>query len=800
MTTTGDPARWRRLAALFDRAVELDPPQRPAFVARECGDDDALRAELEAMLAADARSAVLDAGLGACATGGDDGETGTSRIGARLGPYRIEAVLGRGGMGVVYRASRVDGEFEQQVAIKQLHQRLEGSAHAAHFLVERSILAGLTHPYLAQLLDGGVDEHGQPWFAMELVEGDPLTAWCDAHRLSLRARLDLFRKVCSAVQHAHVHFIVHRDLKPGNILVDGEGNPHVLDFGVAKLLDAEAGGGDTIAAFTPEYAAPEQVTGGAISAATDVFSLGVVLFQLLSGRLPYLVPAHDLRAATEAITSRSAMRLEDAITAGSAEDAAGRLRDRDTSLPGFRRFVRGDLGRIVQTALAKEPQRRYPSVDAFSRDLQRFLQGRTVTVTGDGIAYRARTFIRRNRWGVAMAGVAGTVLVAGIAGVLWQMGEAQAQAARAASEAQRAEVQAARAQLEVRRVNAVNEFLGNVFAAADPMTSGGASKQVSLRDALDLAIQTAEGRILHEPDLAIRVLLAASHSYGALGEEARALALAQRALQIQQTHLSGDTEARAAALAQLAYLRGNYEPEQALRWAQESLALRQSNPDTMPAQMRDSIQTVLFAHYANQDYAGALAMNSELQAQLRAAGAPDTDLEWIASQSDRALLLGLLGRDEEAGKYHETAIRLRTQTAGANSAAVAMERLYYAVTLNRRARHAQALAQLDQALPIMQKAEPDSEEVPRARGERGIALLALERAADALPGLQAAHVHGRTHGFQNRQGRYGRAYARALARLGRCDQAREVVGELARRKVNFESDDPHPFDGTGCPY
>ncbi len=407
-----DPARWRRLSDVFDRAIDLEPDAQRALLDAECGDDPGLRIELEAMLAADRADGLLDAGVGGMADAliaslAIDEEDARDDLGSHLGHWQLERVLGRGGMGTVYAACRDDRDTRQRAALKRLHRRWDGSLQAQRFLQERRILASLSHRNLPRLIDHGLDEDGRPWFALEYVDGGTLIEWADAQRLDLRARLDLFCQVCAAVQHAHERFVVHRDLKPANILVDAQGHPKVLDFGVAKRLDDAAGNTRTgaFAGFTPEYAAPEQISGGIISAATDVYALGVILYQLLTGCLPYHVDHDNLHAATEAITSRTAERMEKALTAGTVEEVAARVAMRDTNLPAFRRFVRGDLTRIVQTALAKEPPRRYASVLAFSGDLKRFLEGRTVSVSGDTALYRSVKFVRRNAIAVAVVAV-----------------------------------------------------------------------------------------------------------------------------------------------------------------------------------------------------------------------------------------------------------------------------------------------------------------------------------------------------------------------------------------------------------
>lgn len=465
MTSPADPQRWRRISELFDRVLDLDHEARALLLERECEGDPALREDIERMLAADAVTSAFDDGVAGAVhlePGDRSGSHDDSReqIGQWLGPWRLEGVLGRGGMGTVYAARRDDGDTRQLAAVKRLHRRWDGSLQAQRFLQERRLLASLSHPNIARLLDHGLDDDGRPWLALEYVDGANLVDWADTEKLNLRARIDLFRQVCAAVQHAHEHFVVHRDLKPANILVDREGHPKVLDFGVAKRIDEAPQTTRTgaFAGFTPEYAAPEQVSGGTISAATDVYALGVILYQLLTGQLPYRFDQDNLRAAADAITSRSAERLDKAMTSGSAAEVEARMVQRATNPAAFRRFVRGDLSRIVQTALAKEPQRRYASVQSLSADLKRLLEGRTVSVSGDTFGYRARKFVQRNRGSMAMAMIAVIAASAGLVGILLQTREARSQAARA-------ELQAARAEN-------VKGFVLQLLADTNPGTAG----------------------------------------------------------------------------------------------------------------------------------------------------------------------------------------------------------------------------------------------------------------------------------------------------------------------------------------
>lgn len=803
MNPASDAQRWRRLSELFDRALDLEPSAQAVLLDAECANDPQLRTELERMLAADASTHAFDQGPVALSL--DDAITDTRDdergIGQHLGHWLLEAVLGRGGMGTVYAARRDDRDTHQRAALKRLHRRWDGSLQSQRFLQERRILASLAHPHIPHLIDHGLDEDQRPWFALELVEGQSLLQWADQHRLDLRARLELFRKVCAAVQHAHEHFVVHRDLKPDNILVDGEGQPKVLDFGVAKRTDDIAGATRTgvFVGFTPEYAAPEQVSGGAISAATDVYALGVILYELISGNLPYRFDQDDLRATTEAITGHHAARLELAITAGTQQEVDARLSQRNTDLRAFKRFVKGDLSRIVQTALAKEPPRRYASVQAFSSDLERFLDGRTVSVSGDTFGYRARKFVGRNRWGVAMAVLAGVLLVGGVSGIAIQTRQAQREASRANAEALRAETEAARAKLEVERIGATNEFLRSVFAQANPENSG--SSNVTLKQALDTAVrQLQAGEGDQQPHLYVQFLLAASASYQAYGDEEKALAAARLALRIQEQKLPNAKEERGRVLSNMAWMRMTYEPQQGLAWAKEALALIKSvKPPAGDPGLLEAYSVLASLQYANQDYQGALATQREGRQSTLDSGKAEDSVDSITGLSNEAIILAAMERYDQAVAAHRKVVELRGRSVGVDSVATNMERIYLANSLNRAGRKQEALAEFDRALPIIEREQgTDHEDVQQFRQSHAEVLLSLGRAAEALPSLQGAHVYGRSHGNGNRQDTTGHSLIRAYALLGRCKEAQAVIVELRQRRIDLPADREPPLQGTRC--
>jgi non-specific serine/threonine protein kinase/serine/threonine-protein kinase len=390
---------------------------------------------------------------------GDDRTTATGDVlsdvghGGRLGPYRLIREIGQGGMGTVFLGVRDDDAFQKRVAIKVLKRGMDTESIVRRFRHERQILASLEHPFIASLLDGGSTPDGRPYFAMEYVEGQPIVAYCDRKGLDTTARLQLFRDVCTAVQYAHQNLIVHRDIKPANVLVMEDGTPKLLDFGIAKLLNPELAG-QTLAPtapglqlMTPEYASPEQVRGEAVTTVSDVYSLGVLLYELLAGRLPYRLtsraPADIVRVVCEsepvrpstAITTIDPQPAGEDVTAADARPdstAASKPNRRLTvDVDRLRRQLAGDLDTIVLKALSKEPPRRYASVDQFSEDVRRHLEGLPVIARKDTWGYRAAKFVRRNRAVVVAVAATFVALVAGIIGTTWQARVARLERGRA---------------------------------------------------------------------------------------------------------------------------------------------------------------------------------------------------------------------------------------------------------------------------------------------------------------------------------------------------------------------------------
>ncbi|MDZ7632517.1 MAG: serine/threonine-protein kinase [Gemmatimonadaceae bacterium] len=498
-----DAARWAEMKALFNDLVELGSAERNARLADIS--DARLRDDVRALLDADAvvgarfeRAPMLTASLRESAEASDS----TLPQGHRIGAWKLVRLLGRGGMGAVYEAVRDDADFTKRAALKMIARTNADVRLIARFEAERRILARLEHRNIAALLDGGVDAEGRPWFALEYVEGERIDQWCSTHDLDLRARVQLFRQACSAVQYAHERLIVHRDIKPANILVSADGTLKLLDFGIAKLIDdsedplTEFG----LAPMTAAYASPEQRSGQHLTTSTDIYSLGVVLYELLTGLRPPVATASAPLPITVPPSER-VVALDEQATSVAAD------------LPTRRRVsrqLRGSLDAIVMMALRPEPDRRYASAQQFGDDLQRWLDGRTVRAQPDTIGYRITSFVRRNR--LAVAGMA-TGLLALIGGTVISVRQATL-----------ARIERDRARAEEIRTQRVSEFFQRVLNQASPREGG---RSLTVAEALDRAVPIIDTAFANEPDIRASVQLS-------LGETLQNVQLHERAKPLLQ--------------------------------------------------------------------------------------------------------------------------------------------------------------------------------------------------------------------------------------------------------------------------
>jgi serine/threonine-protein kinase len=509
---------WQRVSDLFERALDLAPSDRAAWLAGAC-EDRALRARVERMLAADAAAAdFLErplADIGTDLTAGEDaGGAPVAAAGAVFGAYRTLASIGAGGMGEVWLAERVDGEFEQRVAIKRLLYPTPELVR--RFLNERRVLAGLQHPRIAALFDGGVAADGSPYFVMEYVEGVAITTYCRSCAGGLEARIALLLQVCDAVQYAHRNLVVHRDLKPSNILVTADGQVKLLDFGIAKVLEV-TGESDatvtTVQRLTPDYAAPEQVRGDVVTTATDVYALGVLLFELLAGDRPYRVGGSRLDVQRAILQSKPALPSVLAARAGQT----------------WARKLAGDLDRITMKAMAKEPERRYASVGAMADDLERWLGGRPILARGDDPWYRVRKFVGRNRAVVVAAMVVVLALLAAATISLRQ--------ARHAGE-------------QARRAEAEKAFVLGILDANDPNLTQGRQLTLTAREILDRAADRIDTDLADQPLVRAELYDEIGNLYWDYGLFERAQPLFERAVALGQTAGAADDQ-RVAYLVDL---------------------------------------------------------------------------------------------------------------------------------------------------------------------------------------------------------------------------------------------------------
>lgn len=418
------PERWKEVEAVFEQALELPAAERPAFLESWDADEE-LRREVESLLDShrqagefiDKRSLFFESD----AREEIEEATGPGEL---IGPYRVLREIGRGGMGAVYLAERADEQYQKQVALKLIKRGMDSEAVLRHFRNERQILASFDHPNIARLFDGGTTADGLPYFVMEYVEGIAIDRYCQTHDLPLIDRLKLFREVCAAVSYAHRHAVIHRDIKPSNILVTADGRPKLLDFGIAKILDPGAGDALMTATgarpMTPEYASPEQVRGEPVTTASDVYSLGIVLYEILTGELPYHFPSKSAYDMARTITDDEPKR----------PSALSRERNRKSTIEN-RKSLKGDLDNILLLALRKEPARRYQSVEQFSDDIRRHLEARPVRARKDTVGYRASRFIRRNRAATAAAVLVLLSLIGGLISTTWEAQRAKAEKARA---------------------------------------------------------------------------------------------------------------------------------------------------------------------------------------------------------------------------------------------------------------------------------------------------------------------------------------------------------------------------------
>jgi serine/threonine-protein kinase len=544
-----DPERWQRIEEILDQLLDLPADRRAARLAELAAGDPALAGEVRALLDEGARpGGVLDGSLDTLMEGVLGGEAAEAPVEGRvIGPYRVLRRLGRGGMGEVLLAERADGAFEHRVALKIVRGGPGREEIAERFRHERQILARLRHPNIASLYDGGATEDGAPYFAMEYVEGERITDHADRLRLGVDDRLRLFEAVCAAVTHAHRNLVIHRDLKPGNVMVTADGAVKLLDFGIAKLLDPEAGdaGATTHLYLTPAYASPEHVRGLPTSTATDVYSLGVVLYELLSGRHPHGDTARTPEVV-RAILEEEPKDPSAVVTHDTRGATASQIAERRSTAPAeLRRRLRGDLDNIVARALRKNPEERYGSVEDLRADLERYRRSLPVEARPATAGYRLRKFARRNRAAV----LAGGVLLVALVGFAIAMSVLYARSQRNLARALAAE-EAAR--LEAETARQVSTFMEGLFRTSHPEES--TWEQVTARQILERAVERIGTQLGDQPRVRARLMGTLGDVYAGLGRYAEARRLMEAGIAIRDSIHDENDPSYAMALGTYAYL------------------------------------------------------------------------------------------------------------------------------------------------------------------------------------------------------------------------------------------------------
>ncbi len=757
------PAR-ERVEALFLEALDLDATGRRRLLEAAGREDPGLPDEVASLLAAHDRPGPL-------ADLPEEERPLGGRFPERLGPYRIVRLLGEGGMGVVLLAIREAEDFEQTVALKLVRGRFVDPLLARRFQEERRILARLEHPGIARLIDGGVLDDGQPYYAMEFVHGEDLLAWADRRSLGVRERVELFVRVCEAVHAAHGQLVVHRDLKPSNILVTPHGQPKLLDFGIAKSLEGEAEG-KTQLWVTPAYASPEQLAGDRVTAATDVYALGVLLCELLSGFRPYRtadLPAARLSRVVAETPARPPSELAERglPRAGSDEgleratvDASAAARRQSPAQLG--RVLRGDLDTIVLTAVAKEPGRRYDSARRLAEDLRRWLDGRPIEARRATPGYRMRKFLGRNRAASLAAALFVVALVGGMGATLWQAREARA--ARDVAQAQAA------------RAGQVTALVTELFRLGDPTRAP--EDTLGIRQVLADGVARVEATLADDPELQATLFLELAQIHRNLGMLDEAGGLADRAVALR-ARVDPDGPGHADALGRRALLSAELGDPRSVPLLEAALARTREVPvsDTLVAELLTELG---WAVRDDREYERAAALFQEaLDLDRGGAG--------VGRGTTARAMLGLASTFHDQGAFQEAEALFLQALEGEGSgrpdpvAAAAMANLGMIHRLRE---------QYVQAVPMVRGGremrsalfEPQHPDRIESDEEWGVTLVALGRFGEAEPVLRDAlersarelgEAHAHTRGTRESLaladwalGRYDLAVARIDSVIG----------------------------------
>jgi serine/threonine protein kinase len=736
------PAQWQSLSALLDEALDLPEPDRVSWVATLGAEHDAFKALLREIL--DRPASVATADLIGTLPAFSLPSAGDWAPGAVVGPYQLIREVGRGGMGAVWLAERADGLVKRPVALKLPTMAASRQTLAERFAREREILSRLAHPHIARLYDAGFAADGQPYLALEYIDGDPITTYCDRVRLTTRARIELFLQVLAAVRYAHANLVLHRDLKPPNILVTPQREIKLLDFGIAKLMEGGTAHETALtrlagSALTPDYAAPEQVSGAPLTTASDVYALGVVLYELLAGRRPYRLKRQTRGELEEAILTQDVPRPS-AVAAG--DDIASK---RSTSAPKLSKQLAGDLDTIVQKALRKAPAARYATAEAFAQDIERYLCGQPVTAQRDSAWYRTRKFAARNTLALSAAAGVTIALLAGTSAALWEAHVARQETVRA---------------------NASKDFVERLFQSAARSNPGGAAAaDTTARQLLAIGSRQLLEQSRANPELRLDLLQWLARLNAELDLLEPASALSERSIDLARELHGDDSLPVAQALLQKAdnlFRAASYV--EATKVAREVLRIADMRPGASPA-LRAKAHLIIGNSTFQLDYTKTVQPQRELEMALALLQQAHAETEDRSQAAYSVAFVMEAQRDfAKADAYYMDGITAGVANFGEKSYIVAFGYENLADSLRRQHRLPEARQSIDKALAIYEFAlGPRHGTVAFARTNLALIEAASGQRAEAEQLLdQAVALAQEVFGAEARQVGFPAAYAARL--------------------------------------
>jgi len=687
--------------------------------------------------------------------------------GQAVGAYRLVAAIGQGGMGTVWLAERSDGRFERKAAVKFLSTSLIGGGGEERFKREGAILGRLSHSNIAELMDAGVSSAGQPYLVLEYVEGEPIDVYCDTHKLDVRARIRLFLGVLEAIAHAHANLIIHRDIKPTNVMVSKEGSVKLLDFGIAKLLEGEGQPGaatfitqEAGSAFTPLFAAPEQLTGGAVTTATDVYELSVLLYVLLTGRHPVGSGARSAAEVLKAIVEAEVPRPSATLASASVDLAA---QNRGTTPDKLRRQLSGDLDAIVLKGLRKDPSQRYVTAEAFAEDLRRYVAGEAVIAQPESSWYRTKKFLLRQRWAVASVASVVLALAAGLSAALWQ---------------------AHVAKNESRVAKAMEGFLEDIFRANtssqdDPVKA----RQTTARELLDIGSRKIDQEMRDVPEAKLRILSTLGSMYSDLGLGEQSATLRRKRVDLARSLYGSNSLELVEPLIQLGgamHTSGSMtEGEQVLLEAKRIL----DEHHDLTSEQRGDLDIMLAQHYESSDLKMAVEYGRQAVEVYRrypkARMAPEALYE-------EALMLPMLGRSREAEPLLKEAIQLSIKIDGDPNISLARFYAYIGQAQQDLTEFAAADESLRKALDAARKLNgEDHVDTLETELRLGAFLIATSRTAEGLGHTaRAKDILLRTHRDEDPffAPQAYLEYGRGLANVGRWEEGLGYVEKAVENR------------------